>query len=236
MMGVRRSVRRHAQLLALTICAAATGLVAGAAVVNAAAANGGDAPAPRLFTARGLMPGQSVTAHFTVTAVSYAVPARLEPTAPYLQAIDVRDGCTWRGCTPHGPKLSQQLRLRVTAANGMARTWTPSQLTNAQVLPGVASESDNTSYTVRLRLPARDTNNYANRTVNMDFRWGLMDANGKPLPRVLGESLRRTPPAGAGLPFTGADILAEVVAAVCFLAAGVVLVFGARRRRSRDMG
>lgn len=233
-MSLRRFLRRHAHLLALTTCAAVTGLAVGSAVANADPGKANSDQLQPLFTAHGLMPGQSMTAHFSVPAPKYVVPALLQPIAPYLQAVDVHDGCTTQGCTSDGPKLSQRLRLRVAAADGTTATWTPAQLTSRQILPGaLASGGDGTTYAVTMQLPVRDGNEYADRTVSMDFRWGLMDRSGNPLPRVLGEGFRRTPSTGAGLPFTGADIVEEILVAVCLLAAGTILLAAGRRRRAK---
>jgi hypothetical protein len=184
-----------------------------------------------MFDTDGLMPGQTVSAHFSVPSEHHAL-------KPMLQAKHLHDGCVHdTSCRPEAHLLSRVLEIVVTAPDGQTLRTTPAALVSATSLPGgvIPADSGSRHYSATLTLPASISNPYENRTTSFDFEYGdLGKGTG-----VLGEKVGRgsgkggskgQTSAGSGLPFTGADILVELAAALSLIAGGASLTIGGLRR------
>lgn len=214
--------------------AAAPAAIATASIATASIAPASADPAPVLATGS-LLPGQSTSGTITVGPTDSTVAG----LSPYLRAIGLHDTCT---STCSGPALSSLLVLAVRATDGQTWTGTPHALTALTVLPGgtLSAGAPARTFTVTLALPASVTNAAQDRGLSFRFQWGLVSQNGTPVTSGDSPAFPVTGPAGGAgggavapglhLPFTGADVVAEVVVGASLLACGGLLLAGGRRR------
>lgn len=207
---------------------------------GASAANG----SPSIFNSSGLMPGDTLTGHLDV-------PSGNQPLTPYLQAINLRDGCvSGQTCTPDGPRLSQTVRLVVSAPNN-GGTWqgTPADLLAKTTLPGgqLPANSGSRRYGIALIVPTALTNGSEDRTISLELQYGGMDSSDATVTAVLGETFTK-PTSGSGttttsvlgehasksaLPFTGSYAGIELLAGAALIGGGGILLLAGRQRRRR---
>ncbi len=170
------------------------------------------------FAASPLAPGADLSGHLRITPADRTL-------TPYIQVRDVRDSCR-TACPTDAPALSDVLQVQVLAPNGTSWTKRLSALTTITPLAGgdLLPTSTPRAYQVTATLP-RDVGNAAEGLrASFKLQWGLMDANRKPVTRVLGESLTHE------LPFTGSDVILELVASVASLIVGMALIRAVHER------
>jgi hypothetical protein len=236
---VNPKLRWSSSTAGIMACAVGGGIALGA-IATGVSAHADGRSAVFGESARNLAPGDAVHGYFSVPAADQAY-------TPYLKALNLHDGCRiGLTCSSGGPKLSSTLQLAIEAPDGQTTRVSPAEITTATALPGgkLSAGSAPRRYAIAMTLPQTVTNGSESRTTSFDFQWGLMDAAGKPVTTVLGETVGRPPGSTSVLgqtisrgvlPFTGSDILVELIAACSLLACGGVLLAAARRRRgSRD--
>jgi hypothetical protein len=218
----------------VTLLRQGVGLVScalGVALVGSPAA--AQTPPPVVLDVSGLSPGQSVRGQLLL-------PSGRQALEPFLQSLNLHDGCASVGCRPGGPLLTDTLDLVVRAPDG--RTWrgSPRQLSIPRALPGgpLAAHAEARSYEVTLTLPVTATNGSADRTVSFLLRWGGRNATSQPLTSVSGGAFPDTRGGSGGghrgdLPFTGGDAVGRLSFGLLLVAGGGLMAASGRRTRSR---
>jgi hypothetical protein len=191
------------------------------------------------------MPGDSLTGHLDL-------PSGDQPLTPYLQALNLVDGCvSGQTCSSDGPSLSQTLQLVVTAPNN-GGTWkgTPADLLTKTTLPGgqLPANSGSRRYAISLLVPTTLTNGSEDRTISLELQYGGMDSSDATVTAVLGETFTKTNN-GSGtkttsvlgkhasksaLPFTGSSAGIELLAGIALVAVGAILLLLGRQQRRRS--
>jgi hypothetical protein len=216
------------RVIGTVLCALGLGAAAGLLVASqtAVAKPAGTA----IFPATSLMPGQTIVGHFEV-------PAQNQTFSPWLRVRDLRDGCLGSGPCDSSRPLSGLLQVVVTAPDGSTRETSIADLVKPELLPGgdIVPSSGARRYQATLALPASAGNSAEARNVSFDLQYGSQA-------HVLGETFHRgggtrhpgVTNQGGALPFTGADIVVEVAAALSLLAIGIMLLLAGRRRLHPD--
>jgi hypothetical protein len=182
---------------------------------------------------RGIFPDSPLAPGTALSGRIHVDPADRNLT-PYLKVLDVRNGCLHL-CPAGAPALSDVLQIRAQAPDGSGWTKRLEDLTTITALTGgdLTAQSSGRTYQLTATLPDDVTNRAEALSTSFVLQWGLMDAKHHPVTRVLGESFRSAPDqqlARHELPFTGSDIVLELLASVSSIYVGVMLVGAARRR------
>jgi hypothetical protein len=228
--ALRRNVRARSRQGVRAVVSSVAGCVVAyelAGLLFGASALAGNQTAPGVFPSTPLGPGRELTSHISVEPGN-------KPLTPYLEVLDLNDACR-NGCTPGVAKLSDLLQITSIAPDGTLWSRPLSALTSITALTGGAitpSDAPRT-YTVMARLPLNASNASEGTSTSFEFQWGLMDAQGHAVTRVLGDSFRsRSGLAGHELPFTGSDVVLELAVMGSLLALGLMLLRVARRRHA----
>jgi hypothetical protein len=197
----------------------------GCFVVGVASAEG--STRRHLFSDSPLAPGVATTGQIEVDPADRTL-------TPYIKVLDVRDSCLHQ-CPANAPTLSHVLQVQVRAPDGTGWTKTLEDLTEITALSGgnLSPNSPARTYRVAASLPPNAGNRAEGLSTSFVVQWGLMDSNDHPVTRVLGESFQRDPGnrlQSHELPFTGSDVVLELLASASTVAIGVSLVGAARRR------
>jgi len=142
------------------------------------------------------------------------------PLTPYIAVRDLQNACQ-HACADGAPRLSDLLRIQITAPDGTSWTEPLVSLRWITALPGgdLSSSSATRVYRVVAKLPRTTGNSGEGLSTSFELEWGLMDGSGRRVTHVLGESFTRKE-----LPFTGSDVLLEVAAAASLVAIGGMLI------------
>lgn len=232
-----RSLVRWRRGAALVLLSVGLGL-GGSAVFAGTQASAAGSPAS-IFNASDLLPGDTLTGHLDL-------PSSNQPLTPYLQALNLQDGCVaGETCTPNGPKLSQTLPLVVTAPDGSTWRGTAADLLTPVVLPGglLPANSGSRTYGISLSVPATLTDSSEDRTFAFELQYGGMDGSEQIVTSVLGETFTK----GGGtttsvlgehtskgaLPFTGSYAGITFIGGLALVSFGTLLLVAGYRRRGQ---
>ena len=210
-------------------------VVLGGAVGLLAAADGAAARTTvhPIFPSIQLMPGQHVAGQFVVSPGS-------ESFVPWLRVDNVNQGCVTHAECPSLPSpLSSELRVLVSAPDGSTLQTTITDLVAGKALPGGQLRPGDSArhYRAVLSMPVDLDDAYQDRTISFGTQFGpriaVLAHHGRRGQSSSGDGNKSgdvgVSNQGSSLPFTGADVVMELAAALSAIAIGALLVGAVRR-------